>query len=102
MAAPNIDDAFAQRDSEDGGATNTGKEGMIRVRKAFYFHPSGAWLFRWLFVITLVVLYNLFLIIVRETFDQLQSDLLPMWLVLDYLADTVYVLDMVVQFRTSE
>ena len=58
--------------------------------------------FRWLFVITLAVLYNYFLIIVRETFDELNTNLLPLWLFLDYTADLVYISDMFVQLFTSK
>ena len=57
---------------------------------------------RWLFVITMAVLYNYFLIIVRETFYQLNDEVLPLWLLLDYVADIIYVLDMFVQLFTSE
>ena len=101
MSVPNIDDALAQH----GGDGERGKSGEVVVRSRRllpFFNPSGIWLFRWLFVITMTVLYNAFMIIVRETFDPLQRDLLPLWLTLDYVADIVYILDMVVQFRTSE
>lgn len=50
----------------------------------------------------MAVLYNYFLIIVRETFDQLNDNVLPLWLVLDYIADFIYLLDMFVQLFTSE
>lgn len=57
---------------------------------------------RWLFVITMAVLYNYFLIIVRETFDPLNDNILPLWIVLDYTADVIYIVDMFVQMFTSE
>lgn len=53
-------------------------------------------------MITMAVLYNYFLIIVRETFDKLNDNVLPLWLVLDYTADFIYLLDMFVQLFTSE
>lgn len=53
-------------------------------------------------MITLAVLYNYFLIIVRETFDELNTNLLPLWLFLDYTADLVYISDMFVQLFTSK
>ena len=53
-------------------------------------------------MITLAVLYNSFLIIVRETFDQLNDNILPLWIVLDYTADIIYIIDMFVQMFTSE
>lgn len=58
--------------------------------------------FRWLFVITMAILYNYFLIIVRETFDQLNDNVLPLWIFLDYTADIIYIVDMFVQMFTSE
>ena len=53
-------------------------------------------------MITMAVLYNYFLIIVRETFDKLNDSVLPLWLILDYTADFIYLLDMFVQLFTSE
>ena len=50
----------------------------------------------------MAVLYNYFLIIVRETFHQLNDAVLPLWLFLDYTADIVYLMDMFVQLFTSE
>ena len=57
---------------------------------------------RWLFVITMAVLYNYFLIIVRETFDELNESVLPLWLFLDYAADIIYFADMFIQLFTSK
>ncbi len=51
---------------------------------------------------TCCVLYNCFMIIVRETFHQLNHAALPLWFTLDYMSDMVYVLDTGVQFVTSE
>lgn len=53
-------------------------------------------------MITMAILYNYFLIIVRETFDQLNDNILPLWIVLDYTADVIYIIDMFVQMFTSE
>ena len=50
----------------------------------------------------MAILYNYFLIIVRETFDQLNDNILPLWIVLDYTADITYIIDMFVQMFTSE
>ena len=56
----------------------------------------------WLGVVSLVVSYNAFVVIVRQTFHQLHDNFLPLWLLLDYTADLIYVLDMGVQGTTSE
>lgn len=50
----------------------------------------------------MAILYNYFLIIVRETFDQLNDNVLPLWIFLDYTADIIYIVDMFVQMFTSE
>lgn len=42
------------------------------------------------------------MIILRATFNYLNTVVLPLWLTLDYISDTVYFLDMAVQFITSE
>lgn len=38
----------------------------------------------------------------RACFDELQSDYVVLWLTLDYLADVLYGLDMLVRARTGE
>ena len=101
MTGPNIDDALSH--GVDSGVEKAGGEVSVRSkRRRVFFNPSGIWLYRWLGVITVAVLYNAFLIIVRETFDQLNSNFLPLWLVLDVAADVIYLLDMLVRFLTSE
>ena len=57
---------------------------------------------RWMAVVTVAVLYNAVMIIARETFDHFHDILLPLWLLLDYFADIVYIMDMFVQFFTSK
>ena len=100
MAAPNIDDAYVCQN--EGGGMGTGEVAVRSKKRMLFFNPSGIWLYRWMGVVTLTVLYNAFLIIVRETFDKLQNSYLPLWLTLDYIADIVYILDMVVQLCTSK
>ena len=53
-------------------------------------------------MVMVAVLYNSFLIIARETFVQLETLSITAWLLLDYAADTIYLIDMVVQFFTSK
>ena len=72
--------------------------GVLHIEIHVHVHVH----YRWLFVITMAVLYNYFLIIVRETFHQLNDVVLPLWLLLDYVADVVYLVDMFVQLFTSE
>ncbi len=58
--------------------------------------------FRWMGVVSLAVIYNAIMIIVRATYHQFNDVLLPLWLVLDYGADVIYIMDMGVQGTTSK
>ena len=64
--------------------------------------PSSSFYYKWLFVISVAVLYNWTMIVARSVFWKLQSEYLVLWLVLDYVCDLIYILDMVVQFRTGK
>ena len=102
---PNIDDAYVHSAPQEGESKEGDKptSSWVKLSRLVYFNPMDNALYRWLAVVSLAVLYNAFVIIVRQTFSDLQA--LPwqlgIWLLFDYLADTVYVLDMVVQFRTG-
>ncbi|XP_011938169.1 PREDICTED: cGMP-gated cation channel alpha-1 [Cercocebus atys] len=63
--------------------------------------PSGNTYYNWLFCITLPVMYNWTMVIARACFDELQSDYLEYWLILDYVSDIVYLIDMFVRTRTG-
>ncbi|XP_064222948.1 cGMP-gated cation channel alpha-1 isoform X2 [Aotus nancymaae] len=63
--------------------------------------PSGNTYYNWLFCITLPVMYNWTMIIARACFDELQSDYLEYWIILDYVSDIVYLMDMFVRIRTG-
>ncbi|KAK6173571.1 hypothetical protein SNE40_016996 [Patella caerulea] len=73
----------------------------IRYWKAFFVDPSEAFYYRWLFVSSLAVLYNVIFIIARSVFWELQENYLILWFVLDYLSDILYIADMAFQLRTG-
>ncbi|KAG8447832.1 hypothetical protein GDO86_015078 [Hymenochirus boettgeri] len=62
--------------------------------------PSGKWYYRWLLV-TLPVLYNWFLLVVRACFNDLQTNYTIAWLILDYICDVIYFADIIIRFRTG-
>ena len=108
LGGPNIDDAFIYSGTPDNSKEDREKRHWVaiksnRLKRSLFFNPMNANLHRWLTVITLAVLYNLFVIIARQTFQQMQdtSWKLAIWLMLDYIADTIYILDMIVQSRTG-
>ena len=47
------------------------------------------------------MLYNLWIPIARQAFEPLQRDYADLWKFIDYLADTIYLLDIGIQFRTG-
>ncbi|XP_062505069.1 cyclic nucleotide-gated cation channel alpha-3-like isoform X2 [Corticium candelabrum] len=55
----------------------------------------------WVAVVCLAVLYNFWLIIARTAFGDLQSSADTVWFALDYTADSIFLADMVIRFRTT-
>ncbi|XP_054899706.1 cyclic nucleotide gated channel subunit alpha 2b [Poeciliopsis prolifica] len=83
-------------------ANGNNAKGILRKRwELFVVSPSDDAYYRWLFVIAIAVLYNWFLVIARACFDKLQVSIYICWLVLDYISDTVYILDSFVRLRTG-
>ncbi|XP_031297003.1 cyclic nucleotide-gated cation channel alpha-3 isoform X2 [Camelus dromedarius] len=63
--------------------------------------PSSNMYYHWLTIIATPVFYNWCLLVCRACFDELQSEHLMLWLVLDYSADVLYGLDVLVRARTG-
>ncbi|XP_008064246.1 cyclic nucleotide-gated cation channel alpha-3 isoform X1 [Carlito syrichta] len=78
-----------------------GKRKKRKKKDVVVVDPSSNLYYRWLSAIALPVFYNWCMLVCRACFDELQSNYLMMWLVLDYLADILYGLDMLVRARTG-
>jgi len=63
--------------------------------------PSSRFYYRWLLVMSAVTLYNLVTIIARAVFWQIQENQFIVWIVLDYVSDFFYIVDVFIQFRTG-
>ncbi|KAF7651594.1 hypothetical protein LDENG_00108880 [Lucifuga dentata] len=63
--------------------------------------PSDDAYYNWLMVIGAAVFYNWTLLVVRACFHELQMRTVLVWLVLDYVCDGVYILDVVVRLHTG-
>ncbi|XP_072296147.1 cyclic nucleotide gated channel subunit alpha 2a [Eucyclogobius newberryi] len=63
--------------------------------------PSDDAYYHWLCVIGTAVFYNFTLLVVRACFEELQVDHVLVWLVLDYVCDGVYILDIIVRLHTG-
>jgi len=94
-------------DDGEGGpnAQNTASTRRRRRRKQrlprTVVNPDENFYFYWLFVLTVCVLYNLWTLIVRQSFPELQSGATVLWFTCDGFSDAVFLLDVAVQFRTG-
>lgn len=64
-------------------------------------NPDENFYFYWLMLVAICVLYNLWTLIVRQSFPELQESASRFWFGCDMFTDVVFVLDVVVQFRTG-
>uniref|UniRef100_A0A8C8DSH6 Cyclic nucleotide gated channel subunit alpha 2 n=1 Tax=Oryzias sinensis TaxID=183150 RepID=A0A8C8DSH6_9TELE len=76
---------------------------FVRMKKCnlVVLSPSDDVYFYWLIVIGQAVFYNWTLLVVRACFDELQMRNVLVWLVLDYICDGVYILDIAVRLHTG-
>ena len=100
--APRVD-SFLEKLEMAGPSHFTGDNTFTNASSSSIFvDPSHAFHFYWLMVVTICVLYNWIFIIARAAFADLQSRSIILWLVLDYVSDLVYIVDMVIQFKTGK
>ncbi|KAL3310848.1 hypothetical protein Ciccas_010579 [Cichlidogyrus casuarinus] len=79
------------------------KDCDIETKSVFFmWDPQGFHYLLWLTCVSLAVMYNLWITILRQAFpEELKDNYKAMWFMLDIVADMIYVLDILVQFRTS-
>uniref|UniRef100_A0A182XWM8 Uncharacterized protein n=1 Tax=Anopheles stephensi TaxID=30069 RepID=A0A182XWM8_ANOST len=98
----------AQETVEDTGSEGaTDAEKTVRRRRRFakiprtVVNPDENFYFYWLMIVTISILYNLWTLIVRQSFPELQSNASHFWLSCDCLTDIVFIFDVAVQLRTG-
>ena len=69
--------------------------------KSFTVDPSSSIYYRWLMVVSVAVVYNLLVVVARTIFWKLHGHYALYWLVADYVADCVYLTDIVINLRTG-
>nr|XP_046262174.1 cyclic nucleotide-gated cation channel-like isoform X2 [Scatophagus argus] len=74
---------------------------MRRRCNVVVLSPSDDAYYHWLVMIGAAVFYNWTLLVVRACFDELQMRNVLVWLVLDYICDGVYILDIAVRLHTG-
>ncbi|XP_043247661.1 cyclic nucleotide-gated cation channel alpha-3-like [Amphibalanus amphitrite] len=101
-------DSFLEKFTMAGGGTNDPPadadgatlcygltSGHLVINKAKPFH------YRWLGVVTVAVLYNVLVIVGRTVFWELQNLAPRVWFTLDYICDSIYLLDMAIKAHES-
>uniref|UniRef100_A0A8D1WLF7 Cyclic nucleotide-binding domain-containing protein n=1 Tax=Sus scrofa TaxID=9823 RepID=A0A8D1WLF7_PIG len=83
------------------GSQEPPDRGRRKKKETIVVDPSSNLYYHWLTVIAVPVFYNWCLLVCRACFDELQSEHLMLWLVLDYSADILYGLDLLVRARTG-
>lgn len=63
--------------------------------------PSGALCYHWSMVVSFAFLYNFWSLSYRFAFREIDFDTVAFWFALDYFADLIYVLDVVINARTG-
>ncbi|XP_061816472.2 cyclic nucleotide-gated channel rod photoreceptor subunit alpha [Nerophis lumbriciformis] len=71
------------------------------VQEITVVDPAGNTYYHWLFIITVPVMYNWTIIIARACFEELQTDYVLYWFLLDFCCDLLYLADMVFRTRTG-
>ncbi|XP_053569573.1 cyclic nucleotide-gated olfactory channel [Bombina bombina] len=97
----NADNQAGKEQKETGTKVHEKNKQLRDVCERFVVDPSKKWYYRWLLVITLPVLYNWFLLVVRACFNDLQTRYTVVWLTLDYISDFLYACDIVIRLRTG-
>ncbi|XP_078542022.1 cyclic nucleotide-gated channel alpha-2 [Lissotriton helveticus] len=95
-AASRVSNTQPDQENADGK-----KKKKKKKREVFVVDPSGKWYYRWLLVIALPVLYNWCLLVARACFTDLQTGFPILWLVLDYVCDCIYIMDIIIRLRTG-
>jgi hypothetical protein len=67
----------------------------------FVLSPDDNGTFMWLIILNACVLYNIWLIIARQSFENLEIMFSFYWRVIDGISDSIYLIDVLVQFRTG-
>uniref|UniRef100_A0A8C6CWB5 Cyclic nucleotide gated channel subunit alpha 3 n=1 Tax=Moschus moschiferus TaxID=68415 RepID=A0A8C6CWB5_MOSMO len=83
------------------GSQEPPDRGRRKKKDSVVVDPSSNLYYHWLTIIAMPVFYNWCLLVCRACFDELQSEHLMLWLVLDYSADILYGVDVLVRARTG-
>ncbi|XP_075154778.1 cyclic nucleotide-gated ion channel-like [Haematobia irritans] len=99
-AQETVEDTGSESASGDADKTIKRRRRYLQKRRSVV-NPDENFHFYWLMVLTICVLYNLWTLIVRQSFPELQQAVPTFWFICDTLTDVVFVFDILVQLRTG-
>lgn len=88
-------DKYEQNDNNDGSVKNQTPRKFSAMNRST-IDPNGTTYCTWMSIAALAVVYNAWVIPLRATFPSQTPHNRPVWMAFDYLADFIYVIDMVV------
>ncbi|KAM7348990.1 cyclic nucleotide-gated ion channel-like isoform 4-T10 [Cochliomyia hominivorax] len=99
-AQETVEDTGSESASGDVDKTIKRRRRYLQKRRSVV-NPDENFYFYWLMVLTICVLYNLWTLIVRQSFPELQKAVPTFWFICDTLTDIVFIFDIFVQLRTG-
>ena len=91
-----VDNSCVNDDIEDEKVEFKCKEILMT-----FTEPYSTFLYCWLYIVNLAIGYNAWVIFLRIAFSDAQKQFQTVWFTLDYIADFIYVFDIIICTRTS-
>ena len=85
----------------DKWETSTSSSEKSSCKWSFVFDPAGRLCYYWSVVVSFAFLYNLWVMMYRSAFQEINPNTIIIWFSLDYFADFIYILDILFHFRTG-
>ena len=84
-------------DSKRSKSFNFGLPGILWT----FFEPYSNFIYYWSYLVNLAITYNIWVIVLRVAFIDAQTQYQTLWFLFDYVADFIYLLDIIISSRTS-
>ncbi|KAI9530143.1 hypothetical protein NQZ68_004160 [Dissostichus eleginoides] len=87
---------------KDEAKPNTNLDQKLKVKwTELVLDPAEKFYYVWLQVMIFPIIYNWVIIILRTCFTTIAFNYLPVWMTLDYVADLMYLVDMIITVHTG-
>lgn len=88
-------------DAQEIAGSLSSSDRRTGCRWTFVFDPSGRLAYYWSLIVSIAFLYNLWVVVYRFSFQEIDRASLSVWMPLDYFADFLYLCDIAFNFRTG-